>query len=205
MLLGVVALRNDEPFHELTALEITFDEPIPDKVFEFQPPPGEQVRPAGGRTRPQHVPLTEAQQRAPFTVLMPERVPRDWELHCMFVEPDDRLPTPAQVLLQYRSESGHESVNLSQTPAAERPSIYDELTRGDGWEEVNRDGAVIHVTKPGATGHQVQAHIERDGTFVFLMSETLSADQLTTIAARLRPAPRTSGIQPRAGQSGSGL
>ena len=192
VLLGVVALRNDEPFHQITTLEITFDQPIPDKLFEFQPPAGEEVRPVGQRTRPEHIPLTEAQQRAPFTVLIPERVPSDWELHCMFVEPSDRPPAPAQVLLQYRSESGHESASLSQTPATDRPSIYDELTRGDGWDEINRDGKLIHVTKPGASGHQVQAHFERDGTFVFLMSETLSAEQLTTIAAGLRPAPSTS-------------
>jgi hypothetical protein len=77
VLLAVVALRNDEPFHRITTLEITFDEPIPDERFEFQPPAGEEVRPVGQRTRPEHVPLTEAQQRAPFTVLIPDRVPSD--------------------------------------------------------------------------------------------------------------------------------
>lgn len=115
VLLAVAAVRNDEPFHQITTLEIAFDEPIPDNVFEFQPPPGEEVRPVGQRARPVHVPLTEAQQRAPFTVLMPDRVPSDWELHCVFIEASDRPPAPAQVSLQYRSESGHESVNLSQT------------------------------------------------------------------------------------------
>lgn len=194
VLLAVAAVRNDEPFHQITTLEIAFDEPIPDNVFEFQPPPGEEVRPVGQRARPVHVPLTEAQQRAPFTVLMPDRVPSDWELHCVFIEASDRPPAPAQVSLQYRSESGHESVNLSQTPATDRGSIYDELTRGDGGDEVVQNGTAIHVTKPGAPGHQVQAHLERDGTFVFLMSETLTSEQLATIAAGLRPAPGTSSI-----------
>jgi hypothetical protein len=138
--------------------------------------------------------LTEAQQRAPFTVLMPDRVPSDWELHCVFIQASDRPPAPAQVRLQYRSESGHESVNVSQTPATDRGSIYDELTRGDGWDEVVRNGTAIHVMKPGAAGHQVQAHVERDGTFVFLMSATLTSDQFATTAAGLRPAPSISSI-----------
>lgn len=191
VLLAVVALRNDEPFHQITTLEITFDEPIPDERFEFQPPAGEEVRAVGQRARPVHVPLTEARQRAPFTILIPDRVPSDWELHCVFVEPSDRPPAPAQVLLQYRSESGHESVSLAQTPLTAGPSIYDELTQGDGWEHITRDGTNIHLTKPGATGNQVQAQLERDGTLVFLTSETLSAEQVTQIAAGLRPAPST--------------
>lgn len=194
VLLDVVALRDEKPFHQVTTVEIAFDEPLGDELFEFQAPAGEEVRPVGQGTRPQHVPLTEAQQRAPFTVLMPGCVPADWQLHCVFLEPSDRPPAPAQVSLQYRSKSGHESVQLSQTAAAQRPSIYDELTRGDGWEEVTRDGIVLHVTKPRPGGPQVQAHVERDGTFVFVMSETLSFEQHTTIVAALSPAPSTSDI-----------
>ena len=195
VLLGVVALRNDEPFHHISTVEITFDQPIADETFEFQPSAGETVLGVGRRTRPEHMPLTEAQQRAPFTVLMPGRVPSDWQLHCDFLEASERPPAPTQVSLQYRSESGHENVHLSQSSAADRPSIYDELTSGDGWDEVTRDETVIRVTKPTAHGHaQVQAHLERDGTFVFLTSETLSSEQLITIAAGLRPAPRMSGI-----------
>ena len=193
-LLAAAAFREGEPFHQITTLEITFDEPIPDERFEFQPPVGEEIRPVGHSPRPQHIPLTEAQRRAPFTVPDARPGPVGRGLQCMFVEPSDRPPAPAQVLLQYRSESGHESVNLSQSPTAERPSIYDELARGEGWEEVIRNGVTVRVTKPGATGHQVQAQVEHDGTFVFLMSETLSGGQLTTIAAGLRPAPSVSGI-----------
>jgi hypothetical protein len=53
---------------------------------------------------------------------------------------------------------------------------------------------MIRVTKRDALGPQTQAHLERDGTFVFLMSETLNSDQLVTIAAGLKPAPSTSSI-----------
>jgi len=53
---------------------------------------------------------------------------------------------------------------------------------------------VIRVTKPRSAGPQTQAHLERDGTFVFLMSETLNGDQLATIAGGLKPAPSTNSI-----------
>jgi hypothetical protein len=194
VLLEVVALRNGEPFYKITTVEITFDQQIPDERFRFEPPPGERVHPIGAQMRPQRLTLPEAQRRAPFTVLIPERIPADWHVHCVFVEPSERPPTPAQVALNYNSDDGHESFSLSQCPATDRDSIFDQLIRGEGWEEVIRDGTVIRVTKPGSGGPQTQAHLERDGTFVFLSSETLNGEQLATIAGGLRPAPSTSSI-----------
>jgi hypothetical protein len=95
------------------------------------------------------------------------------------------------VSLQYRSESAHESVVILQSSEADRGSVWDELTGSGHWDEVLRDGVAIHVTKGG---HQAQAYLERAGTFVFLMSETLSTEQLATIAAELTAAPTTSSI-----------
>lgn len=194
VLLEVVALRGGEPFHKITTVDTTFDRPIPDERFRFEPPAGEHVRPVGARTRPQRLPLPEAQQRAPFTILIPDRIPAGWHVHCVFVEPSDRPPSPAQVALNYSSDDGHESFSLSESSASERDSVFEELTRGEGWEEVIRDGTVVRVTKPASRGPQVQAHLECDGTFVFLMSETLNGDQLATIAGGLKPAPSTSNI-----------
>jgi hypothetical protein len=85
-------------------------------------------------------------------------------------------------------------LSLSQSSAADRPAGSHELTSGDGWDDVVHDGTMIRVTKRDALGPQTQAHLERDGTFVFLMSETLNSDQLVTIAAGLKPAPSTSSI-----------
>jgi hypothetical protein len=48
-------------------------------------------------------------------------------------------------------------------------------------------------TRPEHWG-QAQVELERDGTFVHLMSDNLTRDQLLTIAAGLRPAPSTSSI-----------
>lgn len=94
--------------------------------------------------------------------------------------------------MNYSSDDGHESVSLSQSAASDQPLEWrEQLTSGDGWEDVIREGAAVRVRKPGP---QAQAHLERDGTFVFLMSETLTSEQLAAIAAGLKPAPSTSSI-----------
>jgi hypothetical protein len=193
VLLSVVAFRDDEPFRELTTVSVAFDEPIPDERFRFEPPPGESIRSIRERPHPRHVTVVEAQQLAPFTVLIPERIPATWHPHCDYLEARERPPNPARVSLHYRSDDGHESVHITQLAAADR-ATYDELTRGEGWQDATRDGTVVRVIKPGSAGGQTQAHLERDGTFVFLMSETLNGDQLATIAAGLKPAPNTGSI-----------
>jgi hypothetical protein len=186
VLLRAVALLGGEPFQEITTVKIAFDEPIGDELFHFEPPAGEQVQPVGERPRPQHVTATEAQQRAPFTVLIPDRIPADWHVHCVFIEPSQRPPRPASVSVNYRSDDGHESVSLSQYAASSKPGQYDLMIADDGWRAITHDGTAVQVRRGGP---QSQAHIERDGTFVFLSSETLSGDRLAAIAAGLKRAP----------------
>lgn len=99
VLLAVTAIRNEQPFHKITTLAICFDEPIPAETFQFAPPEGEEIQPTRDRHRLQHVTLTEAQRRAPFTVLMPDRVPTTWQAHCTFFDASQRPPSPAQVSL----------------------------------------------------------------------------------------------------------
>ena len=140
----------------------------------------------------QHVTLTEAQQRAPFTVLMPDRVPAGWQVHCMFFEASQRPPLPARVSLSYRSEDGHQSISISQMAAADASHHYGNMINDENWQEVARDGTSVRV-RP-AEWDQAQAHLERDGTFVFLVSDNLTGDQLATIAAGLRPVPSTGSI-----------
>jgi hypothetical protein len=188
VLLAVAAIRDEQPFHKITTLAIRFDEQIPAETFRFKPPEGEEIQPTRDRHRLQHVTLTEAQQRAPFTVLMPDRVPASWQVHCTFFEASKRPPSPAQVSLSYRSDDGHESVSISQMAAADRASHhYENMVNEGEWQKVTRDGISVNV-RPAGWG-QAQAHLERDGTFVFLVSDNLTADQLGTIAVGLRPAP----------------
>ena len=97
VLLAVTAIRDEQPFHTITALAIRFDEPIPAETFQFEPPEGEEIQPTRDDHRWQHLTLIEAQQRAPFTVLMPDRVPGSWQVHCTFFEASQRPTSPAQV------------------------------------------------------------------------------------------------------------
>jgi len=190
VLLEAVAVRDGKPFHRITTVEIAFDQPIADERFHFEPPAGEQIQPIGGLLRPQPLPLPQVQQRAPFTVLIPDRIPANWHVNCFFIEASTRPPQPAQVSLHYSSDDGHENVSLAQSSATNRPYGHRELTRGDAWQDIERNGTMVRVAKPDALfGSQAQAHLERDGTFVFLSSDTLNSDQLATLAASLKPAP----------------
>jgi hypothetical protein len=194
VLLEVVALWRGEPFHRVTTVAIEFDHTIPSARFRFEAPAGEKIRSSRSRHRLVHVSLPDAQQRAPFTVLIPDRVPPDWHVRCAFIEPSDRPPAPAAISLNYLSDDGHESVSLSQYSAADKPSHYDLMTDDAHWTTIARDGAEVRVTKPQAGGSQAQAYIEREGTFVFLISETLGAEQLATMAAGLKAAPSVGSI-----------
>ena len=191
VLLAVTAIRDGQPFHRITTLAAAFDQPIPDETFRFEPPAGEQVQSRWGEERVEHVTLVEAQQRAPFTVLMPDRVPVNWQVRCRLIRSSERPPSPMQIGLIYRSTDGHESISLSQFPAG-GSNPYRELGDGEGWETVTRGGNEMK-TRPARWG-QAQVELERDGTFVHLMSDNLTRDQVLAIAAGLRPAPSTSSI-----------
>jgi hypothetical protein len=60
-----------------------------------------------------------------------------------------------------------------------------------GWQTITHDGTDVQVRAPDGPSRQAQAYIERNKTFVFLMSETLTGDELATLAAGLKPALST--------------
>lgn len=191
-LLAVTAIRDEKPFHKITTLVVAFDQPIPEDTFRFEPPAGEPIQTRTWQeSRVEHVTLVEAQQRAPFTVLMPDTVPAHWQVQCRLIRPSERPPSPMQIGVIYSSTDGHESISLSQFPAG-GSNPYRELGDGEGWETVTRAGIEMR-TRP-ATWGQAQVELEREGTFVHLMSDNLTRDQVLTIAVGLRPAPTTSSI-----------
>jgi hypothetical protein len=189
VLLEVVALRDGASFQKITTTEVKFDPPIPEERFRFRPPAGEEIRSSYGR-RPVRLSLREAQERAPFTVLIPDRIPDDWHVYCLFLDASDRPAWPGSVALIYNSDDGHEGVSLSEFPASDKSSV---MLADDQWEDVVRDGTTVRATRRDARS-EAQAQLEHDGTFVILTSRTLTRDQLATIAAGLKPAPTTSSI-----------
>lgn len=191
VLLAVTAIRDGQPFQRITTLAIRFGQPIPDATFRFEPPPGEEIEPIHDEHRVEYVTLVEAQQQAPFTVLMPDSVPASWQVQCRLVKPSQRPPSPMEIGLIYTSVDGHESVSLSQA-AADASNPYTHIGDEDNWENVTRGGIPMR-TRPARWG-QAQVELERQGTFVHLLSDNLTRDQLLAIAAGLRPAPTTSSI-----------
>ena len=191
VLLAVTAIRDKRLFQRITTLAVAFDQPIAEEIFQFEPPAGEQIRSRWGEELVEHVTLVQAQQRAPFTVLMPDTVPANWQVQCRLIRPCDRPPSPMQIGLIYHSTDGHESVSLSQFRAG-GANPYRELGDGGNWEPVTRGGHEMRTRT--ARWAQAQVELERDGTFVHLMSDNLTRDQVLTIAAGLRPAPSTSSI-----------
>jgi hypothetical protein len=193
VLLAATALRGGRPFHAISAQTIAFDQPIPETTFRFSVPEGEEIHTRTRGSRLRHVTLTEAQHQAPFTVLMPDRVPGTWQVECTLLQGSQRPPSPPQVSLSYRSDDGHESVSISQLAVTDRASHhYQTMIHDDDWQTIRSEHTLIHV-RPSGWG-QAQAYLERDGTFAFLVSDNLTNDQLGTIASGLRPAPSTGSI-----------
>lgn len=190
VLLEAIAVRAGRPFRTITTMHIVFDQAISDERFRFEPPAGEPLGPGGSPPQPQPLTVLEAQQRAPFTVLIPDRMSTDWHMRCVFIDAYGHPASAAQVVLDYRSENGPR-FSVSQLSAAARNAMFGPLRRDEGWEEVGQDGTVIRVTTAGAW---TLAHLDRDGTFVFLASDTLASDELAMIAANLRPAPVANSI-----------
>jgi hypothetical protein len=194
VLLDATAWHDGEPFHRITTEQIAFDHAIADEHFAFLPPPGEQIQPTRGQHRLVHLSPPDAQRRAPFTVLIPDRIPPNWHCTCAFIAPSVRPPSPASISLNYHSDDGHESVSLSEYAAGDKPDQYDLMIQHGGWRTSTRNGTDVQVRGPGGAGSQAQAYIERAEAFVFLTSETLAAAELATLAAALKPAPSASSI-----------
>ena len=161
VLLEAVAVHDGEPFYRITTVEVAFDHPIADERFHFEPPAGEQIQLKGNPPPPQRLSVPEAQQRAPFTVLIPDHIPANWHVYCFFIEASTRrrFRQPAQLTLHYGSDDGNESVSITEFATTNRLNAYEELLRGDAWHDVERDRTVVRVTEPDTFGPQAQAYL----------------------------------------------
>lgn len=192
VLLATTAIRGEQPFYKITTLAIGFDDPIPAETFVFRPPKGKQIRsPQELFPHPQFVPLAEAQRRAAFTVLTPDRLPTGWRQppYCGYV--DASSWSSAKVILHYRTNTGGQRVSIVQMAAADAPQHYGMVFDDESWYEVLRDETPLKIKLAGEL--EPQGYLTRNGTFAYLNSQGLTTDELVTIAASLRPAPETDG------------
>lgn len=190
LVLAAHAFTGDEAFQIVEALELEVDEAVAEDAFVFRAPTGEEIgRPGFRGELLRHASISEAQAAAPFTLLVPERVPSSWTVHCTYFGGSQRPPAPPSVSINYRSESGHESLSLVLRPAGEQqPHPIDD----EGWDELDAGEYTVRVNGRGERGPQSQLHLEHAGTSGLMLSDTLSRDQLVAIAALLVPAPPAS-------------
>lgn len=154
----------------------------------FQAPPGATEQRTAELRRPRRLTIPEAQERAPFIVLVPARVPPSWQMTCTLVESSGRRGAPTEVKLRYRSGDGHEDLSISEIALDERSQHHYDTVAADGkWEDRPYDNGVLRVRPPD--WGQAQTYLERDGTFALLVSNALTNAQVAAIAAGLKPAP----------------
>ena len=168
---------------EMTA--VAFDEPLADDLFRLDLLPGEQVEDARA-TSPRRVPIEEAARQAPFTVLLPRRVPEGAQMHVVLGPPWFGADDDTEVRIHYFLPDARHHLHLYET-AARRP--YPDDLEG---ERLERDGQVLHVWDPwdphGAKGGLPrQVWLDRDGTRVQIQSD-LRLDTLIEVALSLAPA-----------------
>jgi len=188
LVLAAQAFIDGAPFTEVKALELTVDEPLDPALFEFAPPEGEEVRsPLDLRHVKSNVSIAEAQAAAPFTLMIPERVPESWHLRCSYVAERERPRTRPSVHLHYHSDSAHESLSISQGYASELGPEIDE----EQFEKAQAGDRPVWIRKRDDTWPQAQLLMEHADTRIQMTSDSLSAEQLIALAAMLVPAPDT--------------
>lgn len=175
VVLCAVALLDGEPFHSLEVTDIAFDERFPPETFVYTPTPGEET---ASPWRPERVTLDEAARRAPFTLLVPERVPEGWRLHLTWMDGRERPPIPATAHLFYSSEEGAYGAQLREHATGEPR---------EEWLAYERRGDVELADAGENVQPRHHVRTERDGTLVELSGE--DPELLLTLAAELVPAP----------------
>lgn len=189
VLLRLAACHQGGLFTAIEATELHIDEPIAPDLFVFEPPVGESVRDVSAmvRERLADVSLSEAIARVPFQLLIPERVPAGWELTINASGPSRRPPSPAHVVLHYRSRDATGKLTIGESDPETAQGTWARDT--DDWQVVDHETGPMQIKQISPGGPLNQLRCERQGTAVGVTSPTLDTDALIAIAATLRPAP----------------
>jgi hypothetical protein len=186
-LLRIEARYAGEPFLVWEVTEIAFDETFADDVFEFTPPPGEEVRSITNQFAVERdLTVEQVVARAPFTVWIPPRLPAGWETQIAFTAENDRPPMAPQVHLHYRAPDGTHAVSVAESPADHPGEHSDyEHARPNPWHKIERDGRSMQIREPAESWQPAQVLLELDGTRIHIHSGDLTADWLADLAAGL--------------------
>lgn len=180
LVLRDIGYVDGEPFADTEVSEVVFDEQFDDEVFHFEPPDGEAVKtPEELFALPEETTIDAAAREAPFTVLVPGRIPEDTEMRVTLIPSRPRLQ-PTSVHISYRRRDGRAWVSISEQGEP------DHLLWGEHWETLETDGTTLFAR---TMSEQEQLGLEREGTWVTLVGTGLRRDDLVEIALSLRPAP----------------
>lgn len=184
VILAIISKHAGQPFDVNEVLEVAFDQVIEDELFSYTPEIGEQVRPPVPVTV--RLTLESAEDRMPFVVLVPTRLPNAEHTQLEILHHPARRGSDREYLtLMYRGEPSN-SLWLDEGAVADP---------GHGsyvWEEVERQRQKLLISDPGAgVGMRIVA-IQRDGTHVDIWSDH-ERECLFDVALSLRPASEVLG------------
>jgi hypothetical protein len=167
-LLRSEATRAGEPFHRLEVTEIAYAA-APPETFAVEPPEGHEG-PAGKWARPVALTLHELAAKAPFTVLVPARVPAGWRLGTsQLLAARDHPRVEATAFLDYASPEGAYAVGIRERASDAADYAVDVVDHGP-------------TVSPRFT-----ATLVRSGTWVELSGD--ERELLLELAGELVPAP----------------
>ena len=167
-LLRSEARLGGEPFHRIEVSEIAYG-PVPADAFRVEPPPGHE-EPPGRWARPFPLPLHELAAAAPFTVLVPGRIPDGWRLGtAQLLDGRERPPIEATAFLDYVEPGGIYTVGVRER-RSDAPDREPEI-----------------VDRGSTVAPRYTLTLVRDGTWVELSGA--ERELLEQLAATLVPAP----------------
>jgi outer membrane lipoprotein-sorting protein len=190
-LLRIEMRLGGHPYAIYEVLDVAFGERFADDVFEFAPPPGEEIRAVGDEFHVRRdLTIEQAVALAPFTVWIPARLPGGWTSEIAFAAANDRPPIAPSVHLDFRARDGMHGVHVVEL-AADRAGGEDEYepARAAPWEEIERDGRAMEIRDGAESWQPAQLRVELDGTRILMHSNDIAADSLADLACDLVPAP----------------
>ena len=190
-LLRIELRLGDQPYAIYEVLEVAFGEPFAEDVFEFTPPPGEEVRAVGEESHVRRdLTIEQAVAAAPFTVWIPAQLPGGWTSEIAFADANDRPPIAPSVHFDFRARDGMHAVHVVEL-AADRAGDNDEYepARAAPWEQIERDGRTMEIRDGAESWQPAQLRLELDGTRILMHSNDIAADSLADLACDLVPAP----------------
>ena len=135
--LRIEASWRGEPFSIREATGVVFDTGFPDELFDYRPPAGAPVFSTQDELDVREVSIQEAARAAPFTVLIPSRLPGAMTLQVVHYAPGGGFSgAQPSVMLLARDEQGQGGyVSIDETAA-----IDDEQDDGRNWQATQHRG-----------------------------------------------------------------